>query len=152
MDLITLILGVLLGLVIGATISALWMNKLLKNKASSAKNTEAELKALLAEQAKNHVHRSRSGLEQIRREITHLLDDVDNYEKGLSVPSNDDTSNTFFGEHATVFLRNTELEKSKKEEIVNTDNQPKDFANSGSGVFAGSSISEQAEKIEKSNN
>lgn len=152
MNLETLLLGILVGILIGAALSFFWMNKLMKSKANSSKNTEIELKALLSEKAKNHIHTSRSGLEQIKRDVAHMLDDIENFEKSLQDSPTINSNDSFFGEHATVFLRNTQIRSDKSTQTSNTDDQPKDFANTGSGVFVGSSLGHEVDKLQKPNN
>lgn len=152
MNLETLLLGIVVGILIGAVVSFLWMNKLMKSKASSNKNTEIELKALLSEKAKNHINTTRLSLEQINKDVAHMLDHIENFEKSLQDSPKINTNDSFFGEHATVFLRNTEIRSDKAAQTSNTDDQPKDFANTGSGVFVGSSLGHQVDKIQKPNN
>jgi len=59
-------------------------------------------------------------------------------EEGSKVP--------FYGEQATTYLRNN-LKGSDKSKVNRvSDTQPKDFANSGSGLFVGGSEQNNAEK------
>ncbi len=148
----TLLLGILVGFIIGAGVCFFWMNNTMKSKANSSKNTEAELKALLAEKAKNHVHISRSGLEQIKKDVAHMLDHIDYFEQSLEDSPTANNNDSFFGEHATVFLRNTDIRNDKSKHTSNTDDQPRDFANTGSGVFVGSSLGQEVDKIENTKN
>lgn len=48
-----------------------------------------------------------------------------------------ETKDAFFGEHASVFLRNSYKTSKNDLALAQPDAQPRDFANSGSGVFVG---------------
>ncbi|MFT5713337.1 MAG: hypothetical protein ACI9DQ_001749, partial [Glaciecola sp.] len=48
-----------------------------------------------------------------------------------------DSKDSFFGEHASVFLRNSVKANKNDLALAQPDTQPRDFANSGSGVFDG---------------
>lgn len=152
MDLLTLFIGVVIGLILGFAIAWFWSNSLAKANKSAVKTTEAELKKLLTQQAKNHLQASRETIESLELELKKLLNNVTEYENSLSDSTEDYTQNTFFGEHASMFLRNAESKSNKSLAPKHPDNQPKDFANSGSGVFVGSAATETVNIEEKSNN
>lgn len=152
MDLISLLVGLLLGLIIGCSGAWLWNKSAQKGKASATQESEAELKALLAEQAKSHLHANRAAIQNIEKELKFLSNSVTKYESVLNESAQEFPSSTFFGEHASLFLRNTDNSTVKFVEKQNTQDQPKDFANAGSGVFDGSGVSETIVNGEKSNN
>lgn len=64
----------------------------------------------------------------------------------LEQGSDDDSKVPFYGEQATTYLRNN-LKGSDKSRVQRvSDTQPRDFANSGSGLFVGGSDKNTAEK------
>lgn len=150
MDLFTLFIGLIVGLILGFAVAWFWANSMVQAKKSVVKSTEAELKELLKQQAKSHLQTSRETIQTLESELKRLLNSVTEYENTLSATSEDYTQNTFFGEHASMFLRNTDSKSSKTiAPKKDPDNQPKDFANSGSGVFVGSAATETVNIQEK---
>jgi len=149
MDLLTLFIGVFIGLVVGLAIAWFWINSLNKSRKSAQQSMEAELKALLAQQATSHLLASRETIQSIESNLASLRNSVADYEKSLAESTSDTSQSTYFGEHASMFLRNTDKKSDKSKSAEHPDNQPKDFANSGSGVFVGSANSETINIEEK---
>lgn len=148
MNVVEFLVGVGVGLLIGFAVAWVWANSLTKAKVSASSSTEAELKSILTQQAKSHLEASRGSIQTLESELNRLLTSVKAYEQSLTSASEDYTKSSFFGEHASIFLRNSD-EKINKDSIKElVDNQPKDFANSGSGVFAGSQMSQTGNKKE----
>lgn len=152
MDLFTFIIGIVIGLAVGFAVAWVWANSISSAKKSVSQSTEAELKALLALRAKNHVDASKESIQNIELELGRLVSSMKEYEESLIINTQDYSKNTFFGEHASMFLRNSDEKPNKSIESKSTDNQPRDFANSGSGVFVGSSVKQAVPKKEKSTN
>lgn len=155
MDILTLIIGLLIGMLIGFIVAWMWASASTKAKYKANNANEAELKALLAQQAQNHLHTSKTSLNTIERELSILRQSINNYDNILNTPQNDEPGMPFYGEHASVFLRNnTQVDYTDKVD-ASSDAQPKDFANNGSGLFAGNpvfsapdaQVSESKEKI-----
>ncbi|MGB3724467.1 MAG: DUF1043 family protein [Glaciecola sp.] len=136
MDVTTLVIGVILGLVFGAVVTWLLMRASMQAKSQRNNATEAEIKGLLAQQALGHIESSRQGIQGIETQLNALKQSLNQYEGALQAPS-DDAEMPFFGEHASVFLRNTSNTSSSNNLETSTGDQPKDFANNGSGLFAG---------------
>lgn len=150
MDLIALLIGAAIGLVIGFAVAWVWANSLTKAKTSTSNSTETDLKNMLSQQAKAHLEASRGSIKTLESELNQLLSNVKQYEQSLLSTSDDYSKSTFFGEHASMFLRNNDDKAKRKADKQSLDNQPKDFANSGSGVFLGSPALQAAIKEEKS--
>jgi hypothetical protein len=152
MDILALFIGIIIGLTVGFGIAWIWATSTTKDKKSGTQSTESELKLLLAQKAQNHLTISRESIYNLESELKRLLTSVKDYEQSLAVTTEDYSKNTFFGEHASMFLRNKDSKANKIVATKSTDNQPKDFANSGSGVFVGSSASQAITEQEKPSN
>jgi hypothetical protein len=137
MDLFALFIGIVIGLIVGFALAWVWSSLAAKAKKTVEESVEKELKGLLAQQAKNHLDVSRESIRTLEAELSRLLTSVKDYEQSLSVTTEDYSKNTFFGEHASMFLRNNEIKPQKTISVKSNDDQPRDFANSGSGVFVG---------------
>lgn len=138
MDIISILVGIVVGLIIGFAIAWSWSTAVSKAKHKANNVTEAQLKALLAQQAQSHLQHSRTSLDVIESELQALRTSVNNYENNLQNSDEDQSGSAFFGEHASVFLRNTQLPASKTKLDLASEDQPRDFANNGSGLFVGS--------------
>jgi len=140
MDILTLIIGLVIGILFGFIVAWMWASANAKTKYKANNASEAELKALLAQQAQNHLHTSKTSLNTIERELSALRQSLDRYDQTLNTPESDEAAMPFYGEHASVFLRNNTQIDSADQVDATSDAQPKDFANNGSGLFAGSSV------------
>ena len=139
MEIGTLIIGIIIGLVIGGISGLVVIRTMRSNSQQKVNHTEDERKALLAIQARQHLDISRQALTDIQNRTAELANHLNEYEDSLTqaTTSAGEVKETFFGEHASVFLRNS-LETHKKDlALAQPDTQPRDFANSGSGVFVG---------------
>ena len=139
MEIGTLVIGIIIGLIIGGLIGFISVKSMQSKTAQKATHTEDELKALLAVQASQHLNVSRQALTDIQNKTAELAGQLNNYEDSLrkANSSADETKDTFFGEHASVFLRNNVKTSKNDLALAQPDAQPRDFANSGSGVFVG---------------
>ncbi|MFC3121302.1 ZapG family protein [Agaribacter flavus] len=146
MDAISVLIGLIIGLLVGAAVA--W--KISQNQAASKSqqmaSSEAELKALLAQQAQSHITTTKSAINTLKQQVEHLNNSILSYETSLSQPSQRGEKSNFYGEQASIFLRNSSVEVNKppKSEIENA--QPRDFANDSSGLFVGK---EREEKVIK---
>ena len=105
------------------------------------------MKEILAQQAQHHIHQTRQSLESIESQCDVLKQQIEEYEMLLTQGNDSEDSKVpFYGEQATTYLRNN-LKKSDKARVKRVaDTQPRDFANSGSGLFVGRSEQNNAEK------
>lgn len=149
MDLITLLIGVVIGIIVGFALAWFWVNSSTNTHSASQQSNEEELKTLMAQQAESHLQTSRDTIQSIEFDLANLRNSVAEYEKSLTPSNQDFSQTTFFGEHASMFLRNADSQSELSKTVQQSDNQPKDFANSGSGVFVGST---EDKLEEKSNN
>ncbi len=145
MDGISVLIGLIVGILLGATIAWKLSQNHESKKTKQMASTEAELKALLAQQAHEHVSTTKSGLSNLKQQLDILSNSIDNYENALTQPNQPGEKSTFYGEQASVFLRNKTIEiNTPKAEIE--DAQPRDFANNPSGLFVDNSIDEKVVK------
>ena len=150
MEIGTLAIGIIIGLVIGGALGAVLFKSMSASSQEKPGHNEQELKALLAIQARQHLDLSRKALNEIQGKTSELARQLNDYEESLThaTTSSEDTKETFFGEHASLFLRNN-LQSNKHDlALAQPDAQPRDFANSGSGVFVG--VEAEVEKENKS--
>ena len=140
MDILSLLIGLGVGILAGIALTMLvsYNNKSGKSE-SAAKHTESELKAILAAQARVHLDNSRSHIADLQRTAEALTKEISQYENSLRGASEqgENSKDTFFGEHAAVFLRNKIQIDKNGPVLASPDAQPRDFANNGSGVFSG---------------
>jgi len=139
MEIGTLIIGIIIGFIIGCILGFIAVKNMQSNPDNKVNHTEAERKALLAIQARQHLDISRQALTDIQNKTADLASHLNDYEESLTqaTTSSGDTKDSFFGEHATVFLRNSLKANKNDLALAQPDTQPRDFANSGSGVFVG---------------
>jgi len=152
MDFLTLIIGIVIGIVFGFSIAWVWASANAKAKGIATTATEAELKALLAEQANEHLRRGSESIERITDELEALKSSMIQYEQSLSTPLQDESRSSFFGEHAGLFLRNTKPVVGKSSKHEYTEDQPRDFSSGASGLFVGHPDAVKLRVEEKSNN
>ena len=136
MDIVTLLVGLGIGALIGFVVAWFWSSSVTKAHSKANTQTEVELKSLLEQQAQGHIQSSKGSLNNIENELNALRQSIAQYEQSLQPSESDGNSTPFFGEHASLFLRNT----GENDVPVHNDSseaQPKDFANNSSGLFAG---------------
>ncbi|WP_226988920.1 YhcB family protein [Brumicola pallidula] len=150
MEIGTLITGIVIGSILGAIIGFIAVKNMRSNSENKVNHTEAELKALLAIQARQHLDISRQALTDIQNKTAALATHLNEYEESLAQATMTaaDSKDSFFGEHASVFLRNSLKANKNDLALAQPDTQPRDFANSGSGVFVG--VAAKAPKENKS--
>lgn len=134
-----LVVGLIIGFFLGRFVQT-------KQTAGNTENTEKQVKEILSQQAQHHIHQTRQSLESIEAQCATLKAQMEEYEMLLTQSDDEDAKVPFYGEQATTYLRNN-LKSSEKQETTRVaDTQPKDFANTGSGLFAGKSEQSTAEK------
>ena len=133
MDILVAIGLVVVGLIIGFFVARFIYTQQTDNLA--AKEAEKNVKAVLTQQAEHHVFQARQTLQGLKHQIDVLEEQITDYETQTR-PSDDQDDMpkmTFFGEQATALLRNTHTQRTPKS--TSSDEQPRDFANSASGLF-----------------
>lgn len=124
-----LVVGVVIGFFIGQFKASL------QTSGASSKAAEQSVKAVMTQQAEHHVFQTRQTLHSLKQQLEQLEDQVTDYETHIQPAEEDGTPKmTFFGEQATAMLRNSQ-KQSVKTKTTSTDEQPRDFANSASGLF-----------------
>ena len=144
MELLVSLALLAVGLIIGFFVGRFFQQK---QGAGNAAQTEKQVKEILAQQAQHHIHQTRQSLETIENQCEVLKQHVEEYENLLEQGAEEEQSKVpFYGDQATTYLRNN-LKGSDKAKVKRvSDTQPKDFANSGSGLFVGGSGQNNAEK------
>lgn len=144
MELLVSLALLVVGLIIGFFVGRF---SLVKTGSNNAAQTEKQVKEILAQQAQHHIHQSRQSLDSIEGQCLTLRQQIEEYEALLDQSNEDSSAKVpFYGEQATTYLRNN-LKQSETASTKRTpDTQPKDFANSGSGLFVGDSKQSAAEK------
>ena len=143
MELLVSLALLVVGLIIGFFAGRFFQQK---QGAGNTAQPEKQVKEILAQQAQHHIHQTRQSLESIESQCETLKQQIEEYELLLEQGSDDDSKVPFYGEQATTYLRNN-LKGSDKSRVQRvSDTQPRDFANSGSGLFVGGSDKNTAEK------
>lgn len=144
MDLLAIFISFMVGLLLGGAVVFMFSLSANKNKASR-EQTESELKSLLAVQARDHIDSSTSLIAQIQNNTEQLKSQVQAYEASLNVSDfkEDDSKSTFYGEHASVYLRNSVKPDKSAALSEASDAPPLDFSNNASGLFAGAPVNEE---------
>lgn len=141
MELLSILIGLIVGLVLGALVMYLYISK---TGGSNAKKeqSEAELKSILAVQARDHIESSHSLINQIQQDTQRLQAQLEAYEASLSASEfqEDETRASFYGEHASVYLRNTVKAEKTPKLAASAEAPPRDFSNDASGLFAGNPV------------
>lgn len=145
MDVLIAIALVLVGAVIGFFAARFVFNPQGAN--DKAKAAETNIKELMSQQAEHHLYQTKQTISSIEQQCESLKLQLAEYE-GLLSQSDDDNKDAFpfFGEQATTYLRNNLKGKENSKSGSVADTQPKDFANSGSGLFIGANEQSAADK------
>lgn len=113
---------------------------------NASKQAEKNVKELMAQQAEHHIHQTRQAADAIEKQCQALKQQLQDYQALLSQETDSDLPRVpFYGEQATTYLRNN-LKSSERRAPTVASTQPRDFANSGSGLFVGTSGQSTAEK------
>ncbi|GBL04883.1 ZapG family protein [Glaciecola sp. KUL10] len=137
MELLSIFVGLALGLVLGAVAMYLYFTQ--TRSKTNKEQSESELKSILAVQARDHIDASHSLINQIQQDTERLQAQLNAYEASLleSDFKEDDTRASFYGEHASVYLRNTVKTEKTPKLAASTEAPPRDFSSDASGLFAG---------------
>ena len=134
MDILIAIGLVVVGLIIGF-FSAQFMYARRDGQTAAQKAAALNVKQVMTQQAEHHVFQTKQTIEGLEQQINTLRDQLQDYESHLQPeePKEGDEKLSFFGEQTTAMLRNAY--KNKQQKLESSDQQPRDFANSGSGLF-----------------
>ena len=136
MDLFSLFIGVVFGVVLGGLMTWFAATTQAQAKTKRIEQTESELKELFSQQASQHLAATKDAVASIQTQLETITSQISHYEANLQKTPQENTNEAFFGEHASVFLRNTQQQRIQKSSD-NTEAQPKDFSNQSTGLFAG---------------
>jgi uncharacterized membrane-anchored protein YhcB (DUF1043 family) len=137
MDFLSVVIGIVIGSIISFAIAWQMATARAKQKGNNLSRSEQELKTILAQQAHHHIESSKESIEAIQMRLQQLTNNIQQYEASLQVGTEENDKATFFGEHASVFLRNNSSVKASNDKLNVGDAPPRDFANNGSGLFVG---------------
>ncbi|QPG05161.1 YhcB family protein [Salinimonas marina] len=147
MDVLIPVALLLVGLIIGFFVARYVYTKEAGNK--SVKQAEKNVKEILNQQAEHHLYQTRQTVEAIEAQCQTLRAQVEEYESLLKQGTGEEETVPFYGEHAATYLRNNIKGREKASVTSVHSTQPKDFANTGSGLFVGTIESSTAEKENK---
>lgn len=137
MELISIIIGLIIGALVGFAVAWQWASAKAKQKGKSLSRSEQELKIILAQQAQHHIASSKESIEAIQLRLDQLTNNMQQYESSLQVGSDDNDKTSYFAEHTSLFLRNNKTIKASNDKLNLGDAPPRDFASAGSGLFVG---------------
>ena len=144
MDILSIVIGLFIGLVIGVGIAWPLATAKANRKGANLSRSEQELKTILAEQAHHHIESSKESIEAIQLRLDQLSNNLQQYQTSLQVGSDENDKASFFGEHASVFLRNNKSASASTKLNTVSDAPPRDFANMGSGLFVGNAAQDKS--------
>lgn len=147
MDVLIPVALLLVGLIIGFFVARYVYTKEASTK--SVKQAEKNVKEILNQQAEHHLYQTRQTVEAIESQCQTLRGQVEEYESLLKQGIEEDETVPFYGEQASTYLRNNIKGREKASVTSVHSTQPKDFANTGSGLFVGTVESSAAEKENK---
>ncbi|MGQ8365265.1 ZapG family protein [Glaciecola sp. 1036] len=146
MEPISIVVGILVGLAVGGIAGYKVAAGKANNKSAQIAETETEIKQLVAQKAQVHIASSREAIESMQVQLQNMQNKLNAFEANLQESNNADSSNAFFGEHTSLFLRNSKDLSAVERSAQTTEAQPLDFSNSGSGLFVGNSNEEKLTK------
>lgn len=116
----------------------------------AAKQAEKNVKEIMAQQADHHFHQTRQIVDTLENQCQSLRMQLEEYESLLKNGNEDDNSAVpFYGEQASTYLRNNLKGREKAAVTSVASTQPRDFANSGSGLFVDTEAPSAANKKQK---
>ncbi|WP_395340648.1 ZapG family protein [Ningiella sp. W23] len=137
MDLLSIVLGIIIGLSVGSIVAWNLSAASSKKKSSQLSRSEQELKVMLSQQAQHHLDSTREAIEAIQLRLDQVTQNMQHYEASLQLGEDETQGTSFFGEHASLFLRNNKTTKISGDRNKIGDAPPRDFANKSSGLFVG---------------
>jgi hypothetical protein len=132
MDWIVGLLLLVVGMIIGFFISKFISEQKLAVRESTKNDTA--LKEVLVQNAADHLSQSREIVSALQSRCEELSEQLDAYENVLSASQSENDDNlTYFGEHATLFIRHQQAKHKRKREPAEF--QPRDFSGERTGLF-----------------
>ena len=124
-----LFVGMIVGLFVAKTAFS-------NNKSSEQQTSKAEKERVMLAQLRQQILAAQDSLQQIEAQNAQLQNQMTEFDYILTTYENQEEQPkiTFFGEHASPYLR---IQDKAKRDKSNTESQPRDFSNSSSGLFDG---------------
>ena len=124
-----LVVGLVIGLVIAKASFA-------ADNPTQQQSAKAEQEQVMLAQLRNQLAAAQESIQSIEAQSAQLQSQMTEFDYILTTHENQDEQPkiTFFGEHASPYLRKQNKAKRDKS---NAESQPRDFSNSGSGLFDG---------------
>ncbi|CAI8217323.1 MAG: Uncharacterised protein [Glaciecola sp. HTCC2999] len=124
-----LFVGMIVGLFVAKTAFS-------NNKSSEQQTSKAEKERVMLAQLRQQILAAQDSLQQIEAQSAQLQNQMTEFDYILTTYENQEEQPkiTFFGEHASPYLR---IQDKAKRDKSNTESQPRDFSNSSSGLFDG---------------
>lgn len=124
-----LFVGIIVGLFVAKTAFT-------NNKSSEQQTSKAEKERVMLAQLRQQILAAQDSLQQIEAQSAQLQNQMTEFDYILTTYENQEEQPkiTFFGEHASPYLR---IQDKAKRDKSNTESQPRDFSNSSSGLFDG---------------
>jgi len=124
-----LVVGLVIGLVIAKASFA-------ADNPTQQQSAKAEQEQVMLAQLRNQLAAAQESIQSIEAQSAQLQSQMTEFDYILTTHENQDEQPkiTFFGEHASPYLR---MQNKAKRDKSNAESQPRDFSNSGSGLFDG---------------
>jgi uncharacterized membrane-anchored protein YhcB (DUF1043 family) len=124
-----LVVGLVIGLVIAKASFA-------SENSSQQQSAKAEQEQVMLAQLRNQLTAAQESIQAIDAQSAQLQSQITEFDYIItSYEAQDEQPKiTFFGEHASPYLR---MQNKAKRDKSNAESQPRDFSNSGSGLFDG---------------
>lgn len=124
-----LVVGLVIGLVIAKASFA-------ADNPTQQQSAKAEQEQVMLAQLRNQLAAAQESIQSIEAQSAQLQSQMTEFDYILTTHDNQDEQPkiTFFGEHASPYLR---MQNKAKRDKSNAESQPRDFSNSGSGLFDG---------------
>ncbi|MFT4938077.1 MAG: uncharacterized membrane-anchored protein YhcB (DUF1043 family) [Paraglaciecola sp.] len=107
---------------------------------------EQTIKELMAQHANSHIIETKRIAQLLEQQTLALNQQVEEFEQIISADSSntEDLGLSYFGEHASVYLRNKGAKQSRAKSTASV--QPLDFSSHSSGLFSGDGSSKVSGK------
>jgi uncharacterized membrane-anchored protein YhcB (DUF1043 family) len=149
MDWIVGALLLIVGVIIGFFLSKYWLES--KSPTQDIDDKEETAKQLMIQQTAQHIVDSRNLVSDVQYQCDMLQQKINEFEEltRRSQLGVDNEKLEFFGGTTDTYLSHQQPSESRKK--VDTEYQPRDYANAGSGLFAGEGVKpEGTDNLEKS--
>lgn len=132
-EIIIYIALLIVGLVIGMVIAKASFSS---DRQSQHQTVKAEQEQVMLAQLRNQLSAAKESMLVVESQTAQLQDQLTEFDYILSSyeKQEEQPKITFFGEHASPYLR---MKDHSKREKTNTESQPRDFSSSSSGLFNG---------------